>query len=97
MRCAEGKLPVVTSYDDEEIEVIRDGARVIGTLEYSFDLDHWKVWSVHHSGYSPRLMYDHDEAVRWIKEIHVEHLRTADRRSKPDSESRVPRGPSATC
>lgn len=69
--------PSVNSGDDEEIEVIRDGGQVIGTLEYSFTLDHWKVWSVHHSGYSPRLMHNHDEAVRWIQEIHEEHQRTA--------------------
>ena len=62
--------------DADEIEVVRDGCQVIGTLEYSNDLDHWKVWSIHHSGtYQSRLMYDHDEAVRWIRETHAEHLR----------------------
>lgn len=52
------------------------GGLVIGTLEYSNEFDLWYTRSIHWPPKHVKLMHDHEEAVRWVRDQHTYHTST---------------------
>ncbi|HEX6073656.1 MAG TPA: hypothetical protein VFZ32_00080 [Micromonosporaceae bacterium] len=52
------------------MEQVRDGGKVIGSVEYVGRDDVWRAQSIHQS--RPQTFHDPDGARQWIRQLHDE-------------------------